>query len=109
MCHHQRGHYLQLSQKVASFTHGFVGADLQNLCKHALLRAIQASMPVNEAFVLEQMTDLVVTWDHFVSALAFVHPAILNEYNTKVSPISIYAAVFSSCRWSLFSLKALVD
>jgi transitional endoplasmic reticulum ATPase len=83
---HTRG--MPLSKNVdletlANVTHGFVGADLQALCKEAAMRALRKVLPNID---LESKTvppkiieELEVSMDDFVDALKDVEPSAMRE------------------------------
>lgn len=83
---HSRG--MPLAEKVdlerlADVTHGFVGADLQALCREAAMSCLRRVMPGMD-FTLtsvpyEQILKLEVTMDDFQAALAEVEPSALRE------------------------------
>ncbi|GAM20704.1 hypothetical protein SAMD00019534_038790 [Acytostelium subglobosum LB1] len=66
-------HYDQLIVDLASCTHGYVGADLQNLCNEAATLAITGSDSC-------QLSTSIVTIDHFRRTFASIKPSILKEF-----------------------------
>ena len=58
--------------KIAGTTHGFVGADLESLCKEAAMRVVRRIIPEiknDEEIPEEVLKKIVVTSDDFKSAL----------------------------------------
>ena len=78
--------------RIAKDTHGFVGADVAQLCTESALQCIREKMDVIDiedetidAAVLEAMA---VTNDHFVTSLGTVNPASLRETVVEVPNVS---------------------
>jgi len=70
-------------EQVANETHGFVGADLAQLCTEAALTCIREKMYLidleDETIPAEVLDSLSVTMDHFRSALGVCNPSALRE------------------------------
>jgi transitional endoplasmic reticulum ATPase len=69
--------------QIAKLTHGFVGADLMELCREAGLNALRASAGALTdhlgAFQIDESLDLTVQLDHFDEALTRIRPSALRE------------------------------
>src|SRR3990167_4509367 len=83
---HSRG--MPLAQDVdiphlADITHGFVGADLEVLCKEAAMTCLMTIMPDIDfglnAIPYEQLARLEITMADFLSALCEVEPSVVRE------------------------------
>lgn len=73
--------------KLASTTHGFVGADLESLCKEAAMRVVRRIIPEiknDEEIPEEVLKKIVVTNDDFKSALKEIQPSALREVLVQV-------------------------
>ncbi|MEW6731753.1 MAG: CDC48 family AAA ATPase [Acidobacteriota bacterium] len=91
---HSRG--MPLSQNVdlahlAAITHGFVGADLEALCREAAMNCLRNIMP-NIDFTLatipyEQLTRLEISMDNFLVALQEIEPSAIREVFVEVPDI----------------------
>jgi transitional endoplasmic reticulum ATPase len=70
-------------EKIASITHGFVGADLAALCKEAAMRALRRILPEidfeKDTIPAEILNKIVVTMDDFMEALKDVEPSAMRE------------------------------
>ncbi|MBT4783622.1 CDC48 family AAA ATPase [Candidatus Woesearchaeota archaeon] len=68
---------------IASKTHGFVGADLESLCKEAAMNVIRREMPklnLKEGEISQELkARLQVTKDDFIAARKIVRPSSLRE------------------------------
>ncbi|MBI1972659.1 CDC48 family AAA ATPase [Candidatus Woesearchaeota archaeon] len=68
---------------LADITHGFVGADLQALCKEAAMNVIRRILPElkyeSEKIPPEVLTKLKITSEDFKTALKIVRPSALRE------------------------------
>jgi transitional endoplasmic reticulum ATPase len=73
---------------VASQTHGFVGADLAQLCTEAALGCIREQMDVidieEEVIDAEILAGMAVTQNHFTDALKLSNPSVLRETTVSV-------------------------
>ena len=74
--------------KIADITHGFVGADLQALCKEAAMRALRRVLPEidleAESIPAEVLNKITVTMKDFMDALKDVHPSAMREVLVEV-------------------------
>ncbi len=71
-------------EQLAEITHGFVGADLEALCKEAAMNVLRRILPDlkikgEEQIPSEILARLRVTMDDFKSALKLVRPSALRE------------------------------
>ncbi len=90
---HTRG--MPLDDKVdldemADTTHGFVGADLESLCKEAAMRVLRRVMPDikgDEEISNETLKKMIVTKADFKEALKEVQPSALREVLVQVPDI----------------------
>lgn len=76
------------SEKLAEITHGYVGADLEALCREAAMTALRDLLPkidfaANE-IPYEQLLELQVTMENFLQALNEVEPSALREFFVEV-------------------------
>jgi transitional endoplasmic reticulum ATPase len=69
--------------RVAEITHGFVGADLEALCREAAMICLRRIMPEIDfsltSIPYERLSQLEVRMDDFVAALREVEPSALRE------------------------------
>ena len=74
--------------KLANTTHGFVGADLESLCKEAAMRVVRRILPDikndDEEIPEEVLKKIIVTKDDFKSALKEIQPSALREVLVQV-------------------------
>src|SRR6188768_1484852 len=70
-------------EKIASVTHGFVGADLEYLCKEAAMKCLRRLLPElnleDEKINPEVLNKLIVTMSDFENALKEVMPSAMRE------------------------------
>ncbi len=70
-------------EKLASVSHGFVGADLEYLCKEAAMKTLRRMLPVlklgEERLSPEVLDKLIVTGEDFDNALRDVMPSAMRE------------------------------
>jgi len=70
-------------EKIANMTHGFVGADLEYLCKEAAMKCLRRVLPElnleEEKIPPEVLNKLIVTMDDFMEALKEVTPSAMRE------------------------------
>lgn len=76
------------TSRLAEITHGFVGADLQALCREAAMICLRRILPEID-FALaripyEQLAKLEVAMDDFIEALREVEPSALREVFVEV-------------------------
>lgn len=78
--------------KVAKDTHGFVGADLAQLCTEAGLQCIREKMDIidieDDKIDAEILNSMAVTNDHFMHALGTTNPSSLRETVVEVPNVS---------------------
>jgi len=78
-------------ENLAAITHGFVGADLEALCREAAMSSLRRIMPdidFGQAKVpYEQLMNLEVTYSDFLSALTEVEPSAIREVFTEVPDV----------------------
>ena len=74
--------------RLAEITHGFVGADLEALCREAAMTALRRIMPrirMDASYVsYETLADLEVTMDDFLEAIKEVEPSAIREVFTEI-------------------------
>ena len=70
-------------EKIASVTHGFVGADLEYLCKEAAMKCLRRLLPElnleDEKINPEVLNKLIVTMNDFDNAIKEVMPSAMRE------------------------------
>ncbi len=70
-------------EKISNMTHGFVGADLEYLCKEAAMKCLRRVLPElnleEEKIPPEVLNKLIVTMDDFMEALKEVTPSAMRE------------------------------
>ncbi len=75
-------------EKIADRTHGFVGADLEALCKEAAMRSLRRALPQidlqQEKIPAEILNKINVTMQDFEEALRDVHPSAMREVLVEV-------------------------
>jgi transitional endoplasmic reticulum ATPase len=77
--------------RLAQITHGFVGADLEALCREAAMACLRVIFP-NIDFALEdipyeQVLNLEVHMDHFLEALQEIEPSAIREVFVEVPDV----------------------
>jgi transitional endoplasmic reticulum ATPase len=75
--------------KLADITHGFVGADLEGLCKEAAMSALRRILPdltleEEERVPKELLDKLIVNMNDFKEALKMVEPSAMREVFVEV-------------------------
>ncbi|NJK81637.1 MAG: AAA family ATPase, partial [Chloroflexaceae bacterium] len=77
--------------RLAAITHGFVGADLEALCREAALRSLRRLIPdidfAQAHIPYEKLMALEVTSADFVLALSEVEPSAIREIFTEVPDV----------------------
>jgi len=114
---HSRG--MPLAQDVdmshaADITHGFVGADLEALCREAAMICLRRIMPdidfAMSGIPYEQMAKLEVHMDDFLTALKEVEPSAIREVFVEVPDVrwedvgghaDLKAKLMESVEWPL--------
>ncbi|MCG2769723.1 MAG: CDC48 family AAA ATPase [Anaerolineae bacterium] len=78
-------------ERLAQITHGFVGADLEALCREAAMITLRKIMPdidfAKASIPYEQLLELEVTQDAFLTALAEIEPSAIREVFTEVPDV----------------------
>jgi len=78
-------------QQIASQTHGFVGADLAQLCTEAALQCIREQMEVidieDEKIDAEILASMAVTQEHFNAAMKLTNPSVLRSTVVQVPTV----------------------
>jgi len=78
-------------EKIASITHGFVGADLAALCKEAAMRALRRILPEidfeKDTIPAEMLNKITVTMNDFMEALKDVEPSAMREVLVEIPNI----------------------
>ena len=79
-------------EKISKTTHGFVGADLEVLCKEAAMRSLRRILPeINldeEKVSKEVLQKIKITSDDFTDALKEVRPSALREVLVQIPNVS---------------------
>jgi transitional endoplasmic reticulum ATPase len=77
--------------KFADVTHGFVGADLESLCKEAAMRSLRRTLPSidleAENIPAEILNKITVTSEDFHDALKDVEPSAMREVLVEVPSV----------------------
>jgi len=77
--------------KIADSTHGFVGADLESLCKEAAMRVVRRLIPEinqsDEEIPEETLKKIIVTNDDFKEALKEIQPSALREVLVQIPDV----------------------
>lgn len=70
-------------EELADLTHGFVGADLQSLCREAAMTAIRKILPSIDfstaTLPYDKISNLNVTMDNFCKSLQDIEPSAIRE------------------------------
>jgi transitional endoplasmic reticulum ATPase len=78
-------------EELSEITHGFVGADLEALCREAAMAALRALLPQIEfevgAIPYEALMELKISRVHFFEALKEVEPSALREITVEVPDV----------------------
>lgn len=79
------------SERLAAITHGFVGADLEALCREAAMCTLRKIFPSIdfelEEIPYEALLQLEVTMDDFLDALKEVEPSAIREVFTEIPDV----------------------
>jgi transitional endoplasmic reticulum ATPase len=79
-------------ESIASETHGYVGADVAQLCTEAALQCIREKMDIidleDETIPAEVLDSMAVTQDHFRTALQITNPSALRETVVEVPNVT---------------------
>ncbi len=77
---------------LADQTHGFVGADIEALCKEAAMKALRRYLPkidLNEDEIpIELLESIRVTWDDFMDALREIEPSAMREVFVEIPKVT---------------------
>src|SRR3954453_2668110 len=77
--------------RVAAVTHGFVGADLEYLCKEAAMKCLRRLLPElnleDEKISVETLNKLVITMNDFELAIKDVMPSAMREVYLEIPDI----------------------
>ena len=69
--------------RIAAVTHGFVGADLEYLCKESAMKCLRRLLPElnleDEKISVETLEKLVITMNDFDNALKDALPSAMRE------------------------------
>jgi transitional endoplasmic reticulum ATPase len=78
-------------QRLAQITHGFVGADLEALCREAAMACLRTIFPnidfAMEDIPYEQLLALEIHMDHFLEALKEIGPSAIREVFVEVPDV----------------------
>ncbi|MDI3483936.1 MAG: transitional endoplasmic reticulum ATPase [Methanobacteriaceae archaeon] len=77
--------------ELAEITHGFVGADLESLCKEAAMRVLRRVLPeikIDEEIPKEVLKKMIVTKEDFKNALKDIQPSALREVLVQVPNVT---------------------
>jgi len=78
-------------ERLSQITHGFVGADLEALCREAAMTALRGIFPSIdfelEEIPYENLLKLEVTMDDFMEALKEVEPSAIREVFTEIPDV----------------------
>src|SRR3989338_7123910 len=78
-------------EKLAEITHGFVGADLEALCREAAMSALRKILPKIDfelaEIPYETLMKLEVTMDNFLEAMKDVEPSGIREFFVEVPDV----------------------
>lgn len=78
-------------ERLSVITHGFVGADLEALCREAAMTTLRGLIPTIDfttaQIPYEQIYALEVTMDHFLNALAEIEPSAIREVFTEIPDV----------------------
>ena len=70
-------------ESIAKITHGFVGADLEAVCREGAMRSLRQVLPeinLEESKIpIETLNKIKITWEDFENALRDVQPSALRE------------------------------
>ena len=79
-------------EKIASMSHGFVGADLQSLAKEVAIRALRKVLPeidlTAESIPSDTLRKIIVTMDDFTNVLQEMEPSALREVFVEVPNVT---------------------
>jgi len=77
---------------IAEITHGFVGADLQALCREAAMNALRnifSELDFSRDFIpYERLLQLNVTMEDFTNALKDIEPSAIREFLSEIPTVT---------------------
>ncbi|HEX55485.1 MAG: AAA family ATPase [Candidatus Altiarchaeales archaeon] len=78
-------------EEIANSTHGFVGADLESLCREAAMNALKRILPridlTKDEIPVEVLEELKVKKEDFVNAMKSVSPSALREVLVEIPDV----------------------
>lgn len=78
--------------ELAALTHGFVGADLQSLCREAAMSALRKFFPhidfSTSTIPYDKISNLKVTMDDFYNSLSEIEPSAIREIFVDIPNVS---------------------
>ena len=78
-------------EHLADITHGFVGADLEALCREAAMITLREIIPnidfAQANIPYEQLVKLTVRQDDFIAAMADIEPSAIREVFTEIPDV----------------------
>ncbi|MCI0454644.1 MAG: CDC48 family AAA ATPase [Candidatus Dadabacteria bacterium] len=79
-------------ERLADITHGFIGADIENLCREAAMRSLRTVLPDIDfeggALPFERLITLQVEMEDFMDALRGVEPSAIREIFVEVPKVT---------------------
>jgi len=79
-------------ERLAELTQGYVGADLENLCKEAAMVSLRRTIPdlefYDDSFDFKELKPLEVDIDDFLNALKDINPSAIREIFVEVPKTS---------------------
>ncbi|MFO7968187.1 MAG: CDC48 family AAA ATPase [Archaeoglobaceae archaeon] len=88
----KRQNIKNMLRTISEQTHGFVGADIESLCKEAAMKALRRYLPQidleNEEVPTEVLDSIRVTMDDFKESLKEIEPSALREVVVEVPMVS---------------------
>jgi transitional endoplasmic reticulum ATPase len=79
-------------ERLAAITHGFVGADVEALCREAAMSTLRSFFPLvdfeMEEIPYDKLLELKVTMDNFMEAMLDVEPSAIREVFTEIPDVS---------------------
>lgn len=78
-------------ERIAGMTHGFVGADIEALCREAAMSTLRSFFPQldfeMEEIPYDRLLELKVTMDNFMEAMMEVEPSAIREVFTEIPDV----------------------
>ncbi len=79
-------------ERLADITHGFVGADIENLCREAAMRSIRTMLPdidfEGSNLPYDKLMELRVEMEDFIDALRGVEPSAIREIFVEIPKVN---------------------